>query len=594
MAVRGILAGLLPTEAATPCQELFVGTDWAGTALGPLESWPPALLSAVSTCLTSRFPMLVMAGPELVMVYNDGYAEMLGDRHPGAMGARMDEVWADVWADIGPMLDTVRDERTPTYAQDLHLVMGRKGFAEETYFTFSYSPLLDPTGGIVGVLDTAIETTRQVLALRRLDLANRLGGVVAVRRPVLEAAASALVDVLGVARSDVPCAALYLVDGLEGGPSAEHSRLRLHATTGTGEAAVPVLVDPDRDGDRDRRGGLLAALGGEVAVLRGLDERLPGLSQAAVSGGRVDTAVALPLTTAGRQTPVGVLVLGVSPHLELDADYLAFFELLAGQMGAVLGDTLAHQAELRLVDQRLQAERAVARHSAEVATTLQRAMLGPAVLPPGFAVRYVPASAGLEVGGDWHDVVELADGAVGIVVGDVVGRGLGAAAVMGQLRSAARAVLLQSGSPGTVVAALDAVAALVPGAPMATVFCAVLDRASGRIRYSRAGHLPAVVAEPDGRTRFLYGTRSLPLAVDDTAARPEDEDLLGPGSVLLLCTDGLVEGRRRPVDAGLDRAAAVLSAARDLPEEELADHLLQTLVPGGTDDDVVLLLHRRS
>jgi hypothetical protein len=489
-------------------------------------------------------------------------------------------------------VSSVRDRREPTYVEDLLLVMGRRGFPEETYFTFSYSPVLDDEGEVIGVLDTAIETTQPVLARRRMDVINRLGRATPEHRAELGPAVEALLSVLAGARADVPAAALYLVDGV-GTSSVDGVRLRRYGATGVGDSVLPDVIDPASD--PESRAALLAAARGEASVIAGLADRYPGIDPLPdeVGGGRVDTAVALPLTTPGRRLPIGVLVLGTSPARALDGDYRAFHDLVAQQVSAVLGDTLAHLAEVGLVDHRLRAERAVARQSAEVATTLQRAMLGPAVLPPGFAVRYVPASAGLEVGGDWHDVVELADGAVGIVVGDVVGRGLNAAAVMGQLRSAARAVLLQSGSPGTVIAALDAVAALVPGAPMATVFCAVLDRSTGRMRYSRAGHLPAVIAEPDGSTRFLYGTRSLPLAVDGATARPQDEDHLGRGSVLLLCTDGLVEDRRRPVDAGLDRAAAVLAGARHLPEEELAEHLLEMLVPGGTDDDVVLLLHRR-
>lgn len=149
----------------------------------------------------------------------------------------------------------------------------------------------------------------------------------------------------------------------------------------------------------------------------------------------------------------------------------------------------------------------------ETSVALQRAILGPGLLPPGFAARYEPAGRPLEVGGDWYDSVELPDGRIAIVVGDCVGRGLHAAAVMGQLRSACRALLIQSVGPAMALDALDRFAALVPGAHCATVFCGILDPASGELTYSSAGHPPGVLVTADGEVELLEGGRSLPLAV---------------------------------------------------------------------------------
>jgi serine phosphatase RsbU (regulator of sigma subunit) len=227
-----------------------------------------------------------------------------------------------------------------------------------------------------------------------------------------------------------------------------------------------------------------------------------------------------------------------------------------------------------------------------VAVTLQRAVLGPTALPAGFAVHYEPATGTLEVGGDWYDVVDLPDGQYGVVVGDVVGRGLAAAAVMGQLRSAGRALLLESRSPSHVLSALDRFAALVPGAAVSTVFCAVIDSDAGTLRYSSAGHPPAILVEADGRARFLEDAGSLPLAVQDDLERPEAAAVLTPGSTLLLYTDGLVERRDQVIDEGMDRAVEVVTIGRHLPPAELADRLTEQLLADAPDDDVAFLLYR--
>ncbi|MCK2221985.1 SpoIIE family protein phosphatase [Actinomadura sp. ATCC 31491] len=230
----------------------------------------------------------------------------------------------------------------------------------------------------------------------------------------------------------------------------------------------------------------------------------------------------------------------------------------------------------------------------EAAVALQRAILGPSELPAGFAVRYEPAGRPLEVGGDWYDIVPLSGERIGIVVGDCVGRGLRAAAVMGQLRSACRALLLQDAGPAQVFAALDRFAALIPDAKCTTVFCGVLDTATGDLVYSSAGHPPGILALADGTTVLLEGGRSTPLAIRSGRPRPEAKCTMPPRSTLLLYTDGLVERRRQPLTAGIDQAGAAVQAGRSSPIEDLASDVMASLVPdGGFNDDVALLLYRQ-
>lgn len=229
----------------------------------------------------------------------------------------------------------------------------------------------------------------------------------------------------------------------------------------------------------------------------------------------------------------------------------------------------------------------------EASLTLQRAML-PTMQPPvGFAVRYEPALPPLEIGGDWYDVLELRDGQIGIIVGDCVGRGLPAAAVMGQLRSSARALLLTGAKPGQVLEELDSVAALIPGASCATVFVALLDTDSQTLQYSSAGHLPALLAWPDCAIA-LDGAGSVPLAVQRSQPRPQATQELPAGSTLMLFTDGLVERKDHSIDDGITSATEVLTKTLGSPAETVADAVLRELAPPqGYDDDVAIVIHRR-
>jgi PAS domain S-box-containing protein len=227
----------------------------------------------------------------------------------------------------------------------------------------------------------------------------------------------------------------------------------------------------------------------------------------------------------------------------------------------------------------------------ETALTLQRAILGPSRLPAGFAVRYEPATRPLEVGGDWYDIVELPDGRIGIMVGDCVGHDLRAATVMGQLRSACRALLLQDASAGAALTAMDRFASFVPGAECATVFCGILDPATGELSYSSAAHPPGIVVHPGGQIDLLEGGRSLPLAIRAETRRTEAAYVLPPRSTLLLYTDGLVERRGRPITDGIAAAGAAVRTAGGVPLEDLAAQVMTRLAPaGGYEDDVALVL----
>ncbi|MGO9383622.1 MAG: SpoIIE family protein phosphatase [Mycobacterium sp.] len=230
----------------------------------------------------------------------------------------------------------------------------------------------------------------------------------------------------------------------------------------------------------------------------------------------------------------------------------------------------------------------------ETSLTLQRAMLPPVEPPPGFAVCYEPAVPPLEIGGDWYDVLPLGDDRIGIVVGDCVGRGLPAAAIMGQLRSSARALLINGAQPALLLEQLDSAASLIPNAYCTTVFLAILDTESGVLQYSNAGHMPAVLSGPEpGKTTVLTDAASVPLAVRRGGPRPQASRVLPPGSTLMVFTDGLVERRYESIDDGFARAANVLARTINMPLDAVPAAVVRQLAPaGGYDDDIAMVIYR--
>ena len=252
---------------------------------------------------------------------------------------------------------------------------------------------------------------------------------------------------------------------------------------------------------------------------------------------------------------------------------------------AELISSFAHQAGVAL-------ERARAYEvEHEAAMTLQRNLMPEGT---GYSAtvdvdgRYLPATRGVHVGGDWYDIVDRPDGTVAFAVGDIAGHGLQAAAAMGQVRSAWRALALSMTEPNAILTSLDRFAGSVEGAFFSTILTLLLDPSHGELRYASAGHPPALVIEPDGSTRFLEGGRSVPLGLPFDLPRPQAQERLGPGSILVVYTDGLIERREEPLDRGLERLAEMASRVRAGSLTEISDGLLE-IVADDRHDDVALL-----
>ncbi|RYF15030.1 MAG: PAS domain-containing sensor histidine kinase [Comamonadaceae bacterium] len=164
-----LMANAAGGAAATQAGRLLLSTDWAATALGPMEQWPQALRIAVSICLNSRFPMFVWWGPEAINIYNDAYVPILGQRHPAAFGAPAQRTWSDIWDVVGLQREAVMERGEATWNERVLLVMERNGFPEETWFTWSYSPIYDDDGRIGGLFCACTEETGRVHAERERD-----------------------------------------------------------------------------------------------------------------------------------------------------------------------------------------------------------------------------------------------------------------------------------------------------------------------------------------------------------------------------------------------------------------------------------------
>jgi serine phosphatase RsbU (regulator of sigma subunit) len=229
-----------------------------------------------------------------------------------------------------------------------------------------------------------------------------------------------------------------------------------------------------------------------------------------------------------------------------------------------------------------------------IAETLQRGLL-PEHLPEihrvSVAARYLPGAMGVNVGGDWYDVISLLDGRAGIALGDVAGRGIKAASVMGQVRTAFHAYALRGDSPATVVRRLDQLIQTLDGDHFSTLTYVILDPASGRTELTRAGHPPPLVKSPDGDVSFLLAGLSMPLGVETGSGHCETAFDLKPGSVLMLFSDGLIEGK----PGGIDHSLSVLEqVVADGPSEleALCDHVLLEMPSPEASDDIALLLAR--
>jgi PAS domain S-box-containing protein len=329
------MADILRTTAGlggnSEVRQLLRERDWSTCPLGPPDSWPPELATAVSMAVSSTFPMFVAWGTGLSFLYNDAYIPVLGDKHPAAFGAPFHEVWWEIWSDLGPIADRALSNKS-AYFEDLPLLMERKGYAEQTYFTFSYSPLHDGEGQVQGLYCTCIETTGRVDAERRaafeLAMADALRPLTS-SEDVIEVASSLLGEELGTER------VMYgEVDDAENTFSVARDWHR-RGRASLGGSTFPI----------DAFGPEVARLGraGEVIVVTDvrLDPRTAAFHQA-YAGLDVAACLLVPLVKAGRL--LAFLALGrENPHHWSEAE-IALARSMAERLWTTVDLVRAHAA----------------------------------------------------------------------------------------------------------------------------------------------------------------------------------------------------------------------------------------------------------
>ncbi len=327
--------------------ELMRAVDWSRTPLGPIERWPQALRTSVRILLTSRQPMFVWWGDQLINLYNDAYRTIVGGKHPQALGQPASLVWREIWDQVGPRAKSAMTANEGTYDEALLLIMERNGYREETYYTFSYSPVPSDSGDAGGILCANTDDTQRIIGARQLALLRELAARTADARTIADACALSAQSLETNAR-DLPFALIYLLDpdhrrvvlagcsGIAANRPASPSEVALDDTSAWPFAEVlhthaPFLVTD------------LSALG---PLPSGAWDRSPG------------QAVVLPIAPSGKTGRAGVLVAGLNPYRLFDDGYQGFLGLVAGQIAAAIANAQAYEEERKRAEALAELDRA--------------------------------------------------------------------------------------------------------------------------------------------------------------------------------------------------------------------------------------------
>ncbi|MDR3679412.1 MAG: ATP-binding protein [Flavipsychrobacter sp.] len=309
--------------------------DWSRTSLGTIDSWPQSLRTCIRIMLTSRQPIWIGWGKELIKFYNDPYKAIVGGKHPGALGAPASVVWKDIWKDIEPLLKTVMEEDEGTYVESQLLIMERNGYPEETYYTFSYTPIPGDDGGTAGMICANTDDTDRIISERQLKTLIKLGQSLTdtqSNKEIIERTIFAISD----NPYDFPFALFYSITG-------DLAKLEHYTDLGETLAAVPQLIDLNADND-------VSYLLREVIsqrqfeVFDKLKERI-GIMPKGAWEIAPDKAIVLPIMQIGVKEPYGFLVVGINPYRLLDEKYSSFFSLIADQVATSFANVHAIEEE---------------------------------------------------------------------------------------------------------------------------------------------------------------------------------------------------------------------------------------------------------
>jgi signal transduction histidine kinase len=328
--------------------KLVRSMDWSKSPLGAIDSWPQSLRTTVSLCLASNFPIALAWGPHHVQIYNDGYWPICGGKHPGSMGQDFTECWASPWPVIGEAFESALAGET-RYLENQRMFLDRNGYLEETFFTFSFSPVGDETGNVGGLFHPVTETTSKMLIERRTRALRDLAARTAKAQTTQEAF-SVAAQTLASYDLDLPFVLLYAID-------FKKNEALLVGQTGLspGTIANPEEILLDKPTDFWPVAEVMRS--GSAIQIDDLEERFSAITSGPYSESP-KTAIALPIKPPGYDRPSAVFIAGVSSRLPFNEVYRGFCDQLAATLTAGVANAMAYEEERRRAEKLAELDRA--------------------------------------------------------------------------------------------------------------------------------------------------------------------------------------------------------------------------------------------
>jgi len=317
--------------------ELIRAKDWTKTPLGDPAHWQQSLKTCVRIILTSQQPMFVWWGEELINIYNDAYLSIVGGKHPESLGQPASEVWKEIWDSVGPRAKTVMQENTGTYDEALLLLMERNGYTEETYYTFSYSPVPGDDGTTQGIICANTDDTQRIIGARQLQTLKELAKNIINLKSNEEIYSHAL-DALKENPQDFPFVVLYEV-------SNDGKKLRLVNNL---PQNLPHKIAPETI-DMELQEAELSEL--KQALETGTIQKVPnikarfGLMPKTFWGESPDCALLIPILQSNHEFPFAIMGVGVNPYRLVDEKYISFFTLVGDQISNALTNAYSFKQE---------------------------------------------------------------------------------------------------------------------------------------------------------------------------------------------------------------------------------------------------------